>query len=132
MLLTKSQVITLDSLYKAHEKKTSNEIALIISGDLPDSSILKSAAALGNQYGVGKKGSNNGVIILVCPRIRQVAIATGYGTEKVLTNEIANKFIGSLMIPRFKEGKYFEGIWDVSLEITRFLELPGNKIRPKS
>ncbi len=128
-LLMSSQVNKLDSLYRAHEKKTTNEIALIISVTLPDSSILKSATDLGNQFGVGKKKKDNGIVILVCPRKQQVAIATGYGMEKILKDEIAKKIIDSLMIPRFREAKYFEAIWDGSLGIIQFLELPENKVR---
>jgi uncharacterized protein len=128
-ILTSVEVDKLDSLYKAHEKITSNEIALIIASDIPDSSILISATALGNKYGVGKKKSKNGVVILVYPKKQQVAIATGLGTEKVLKDEIAEKVIDSLMIPWFSKGEYFEAIWYGSLGIVHYLELPGNNIK---
>jgi len=130
-ILTSGQINKLDSLYKAHEKNTSNEIALIIATDIPDSAILKSATDLGNKYGVGKKETNNGIVILVCPKKQQVAIATGLGTEKVLKDEIAKKIIDSLMIPQFSENNYFEAIWAGSLGIVHFLELPENKINGK-
>lgn len=123
-LLTQDQIQKIDSLYKAHERITSNEIALIISSDLPDTPILKNATYLGRKYGVGKGDINNGVVILVCPGLRQVAIATGLGMEKVLKDEIAKKIIDSLMIPQFAHGEYFNAIWEGSLGIVHFLELP--------
>jgi uncharacterized membrane protein YgcG len=45
-----------------------------------------------------------------------------------LKDEIAKKIIDSLMIPRFSEGQYFQAIWNGSLGIVNFLELPQNKI----
>jgi uncharacterized membrane protein YgcG len=47
-----------------------------------------------------------------------------FGTEKVLTDSIAQNIIDSIMIPKFKEQKYFEGLWNGSLAITSFLEKP--------
>ena len=129
-ILTIYEVNKLDSLYNNHERITSNEIALFVSPDyVPDSTILAYATRMGNKFGVGKRSTDNGVVILVCPRQRQVAIATGLGTEKVLTNEIAKRIIDESMIPRFSEGKFFEAVWDGSLAVTKFLELPGHKVK---
>jgi len=79
-------------------------------------------------YGLGKKDKNNGVAIIFSNKQRQTFVATGYGIEKVLTDEIAQKIIDSLMIPEFKKAKYFEGIWEGSKAIVNFLEKPENKI----
>ena len=129
-ILTSIEINKLDSLYKDHEKKTSNEIALITTVKyVPDTSILSYATELGNKYGVGKDGRNNGVVILVSTAKQQVAIATGKGTEKVLKDEIAQKIIDSFMITKFRQGKNFEAIWDGSIEVIKFLELPRNKIK---
>ena len=57
--------------------------------------------------------------------------------EKITTNEIAllttnslaKVIIDSVMIPQFKKQKYYEGLWDGSVTITRFLEKPENKIK---
>ena len=60
-VLTPGQVNSLDSLYKAHEKITTNEIALVTTPDLgSDTSIRSFAANLGRAYGVGKKGKDKG------------------------------------------------------------------------
>ena len=56
-------------------------------------------------------------------------ISTGYGTEKMLKDEIAKKIIDSLMIPNFKQAKTFEGLWEGSKAIITFLEKPENKIK---
>ena len=127
--LTPDQISLLDSLYRSHEKKTTNEIALETTFDYgADSSILVYAMHFLRNYELGKKDKNNGVAIVFSNNQRQTFIATGYGTEKVLTDEIVQKIVDSLMVPEFKKAKYFEGIWEGSIAIVNFLEKPENKI----
>ena len=128
--LTPDQITQLDSFYKSHEKKTTNEIALVTTPDYgKDSTILFFAVNFLRNYGVGKKDINNGVVIVFSNKKHETFIATGYGTEKVLKDEIVKKIIDSLMIPNFKESKFFEGIWEGSIAIVNFLEKPGNEIK---
>lgn len=128
--LTQSQINKLDSLYKSHEKKTTNEIALVTTPDYGvDTSILFFSVNFGRKHGVGKKEKNNGIVIAFCGAKHETMIATGYGTEKILTNKIAKKIIDSLMIPHFKQGEVFDGLWEGSKAIVQFLEKPENKIK---
>lgn len=127
--LTEVQINKLDSLYKSHAKKTTNEIALVTTPDYgTDTTILLFAVNFGRKHGIGKKDKNNGVVIAFCGAKHQTSIATGYGTEKILKDEIAKKIIDSLMIPNFKQGKIFDGLWEGSKAIVEFLEKPENKI----
>ena len=128
-ILTPAQVNSLDSLYKAHEKITTNEMALVTTPDFgKDSGIVSFATRLGNKYGIGKKGKDNGILIVFSEAQRQVRISTGYGTEKILTDAIAKKIIDSLMTPEFKQANYFDGLWQGSKAIVTFLEKPANRI----
>ena len=53
---------------------------------------------------------NNGLTIVVCNSCRQIGIATGYGTELILTDEICKKVIDETIIPEFKNGEFYNGI----------------------
>ncbi len=129
-LLTEAQRDKLRALYSAHEKKTSNEIALVTVADYgTDSTILFYSVGIANQLGIGKKGKDNGVLIAVSKANRETFIATGYGTEKVLKDHIAKKIIDSLMVPEFKKGNYYEAIYEGSKAIITFLEQPGHEIK---
>jgi len=128
--LTKEQISKLDSLYKSHERKTTNEIVLVTTNSFsPDTSILFFSVDFLRKHGIGKKDKNNGVVIVLNNTKHQLRIGIGYGTEKVLKDEIAKKIIDSLMIPQFKKGEIFGGLWQGSLAIVNFLETPGNKIK---
>ena len=53
---------------------------------------------------------NNGLVIVVSKNLKQTAISTGFGTEKILTDLICKKVIDSVMIPEFKKDEFSTGI----------------------
>lgn len=61
--------------------------------------------------------------------MRETRISIGYGTEKILQDEIAKDILDSLMIPKFKQDPYFEGIYAGTKAVVDFLEKPENKIK---
>lgn len=129
-ILTLEQTVKFDSLFKDHERKTSNEIVLVTTpGYGSDSSILFYSVAFFRKHRIGKKDKNNGVLIVFSMANRETRIATGYGTEKVLKDEMAKKIIDSIMLPQFRNANYFEGLWNGCKAITDFPERPENKIR---
>ncbi len=119
----------LDSLVHAHERITGNEIAVVTTASLHGHPDLPSfAATFGDSLGVGKKGRDNGVVIAVSRTLRSVFIATGYGTEKVLTDADCAAIVDELMIPHFRKDEFAEGVWAGTLAIVQHLEKPGNRI----
>lgn len=128
--LTVAQVNMFDSLFRSHEKKTSNEIVLVTTqGFGADSNIILFAKNFGNNFKIGKKDKNNGIVIVFSATMREVRIGTGKGMEKVLLNNFAQQFIDSLMIPKFKQAEHFEGLWEGSRAVVDFLEKPENRIK---
>lgn len=114
-LLTPSQVQYLDSIIGAHEKQTTNQVA-VVTLDL-DTTRIKTAddltqfsTQLFNRWEVGQKDKNNGIGILIAENLRQIRINVGSGLESKLTNEEAKDIIQRLITPRFKEQDYFSGI----------------------
>ncbi len=129
-VLDSMQFKKLNDLYVRHEKLTTNELVLLTTNSFaPARTIEEYAHEKFNSMAIGKKGVDNGILIVFSPEMRQVRIATGYGTERVLTDSIAKRIIDFVMIPQFRRVNYFEGLWDGSLAITRFLEKPENTIK---
>lgn len=127
---TNQQITRIDSLYKQHQDKTTNQMILATTADFGfDTSINEFSLHFLRNHRIGKKEVNNGILIVFSEHKREVRIETGYGTEKVLKDEICKKIIDSLMIPEFKKQKYFDGIWKGSIAIVNFLERPENKIK---
>ncbi|MFN8352669.1 MAG: TPM domain-containing protein [Flavobacteriales bacterium] len=127
--LDPAEEMRLDTLFRGHEARTTNEIVLVTTHDYhgaPD--LMTFAATCGDSLRVGKKGKNNGVIIAFSRNLREVYIATGLGTERVFAEARARKYIDSLMLPLFKEEMFFDGLWSGCTALVHHLELPENRI----
>lgn len=129
-ILTEKQEQELVTLFKNHEKKTSNEIVLVTTSNYgDDKDILFFSVNFGERIGIGKPNKKNGIVIVFSKSLRQVRISNGYAMEKVLKDEISKKIIDSIMIPMFKKDEYYNGLYKGSKYIVEFLELPENEIK---
>lgn len=111
-LFTSEEISTLDSIIAEHEKQTSNQLAIITV----DSTMFGSCeldeyiTTISNEWGVGQKEKNNGIVIGIAASMRKITIKNGLGIETKMTNEETKVIIDSTIIPYLKNGKYFEGI----------------------
>lgn len=114
-LFTPSQNRILEDSLLAFERATSTQIAVVTVSDLDGSAPSDFATRLLEQWGVGKKGKDNGVVLLLKPRnangAGEVFIATGYGIEGVLPDIMTDRIIGRYMIDYLKKGDYFEATY---------------------
>ncbi len=122
-VLSFEQETALESKLVRYNDSTSTQITVAILPTLEDGNIAEYAFKLGRIWGVGQKGKDNGIVILICPEARQSFIATGYGIEGFVTDMAAGEIVRQEMIPFFKEGKYYEGI-DAGVD-NLFLRLTG-------
>ncbi|WP_114783681.1 TPM domain-containing protein [Botryobacter ruber] len=110
-LFTAEQVKKLTEVITLYEQKTTNEIAVITIDSIePYSDFNQYAVDLSKSWGVGKSGKNNGLTIVFSSSLKNIRISTGTGTEKILTDELCKSIIDQFMVPKFKEGQYYEGI----------------------
>jgi len=68
------------------------------------------ALEFGDRLGVGKKDKNNGLIIVFSSTLSETFIATGLGTEYILTDPICKNIVDEQMVPKFRDGNYYQGI----------------------
>ena len=85
-------------------------VVITVDSITPYTEIQKYASDLANAWGVGQKDKNNGLAIVVSDKLRKVGIATGTGTEKILTDSICKQVIETTMIPQFRNNEYFQGV----------------------
>jgi uncharacterized protein len=95
---------------KAHEDRTGNQIAVLTVPTLDGESIEEYAVTVFEAWKLGKKGKDNGVLIIVVPNDRRMRIEVGYGLEGILTDLVAGRIIRNGMAPRFKAGDYDGGV----------------------
>lgn len=113
-LLTPEQNQSLEAKLVAFNDSTSTQITVVIVRSLQGYDKNDFATQIGEQWGVGQKGKNNGAIILVKPKYPEekgeVSIQTGYGLEGAIPDALAKRIIDIEMLPSFREGNYYEGI----------------------
>lgn len=108
--LTASQKQQLEQKLVAFDDSTSNQVAVVILKSVGDYDINEYALELGRKWGIGGKGKNNGVILLIAIGDRKMSIQTGYGLEGALPDIYTKRIIENDIKPFFKEGDYYSGI----------------------
>jgi uncharacterized protein len=114
--LSGSQVEALENKLDAFDRQTSTQIAIVLVKDLFGHDASEYATALAEKWGIGHKGKNNGILILVKPKSNdgqqgRVFIAVGYGLEGVVPDAIASRsIINAEILPSFRANDYYTGL----------------------
>jgi uncharacterized protein len=111
----------LEEELKSLEASTSAEIAVVTVTDLQDTPIEDFAVRLFENWKIGKKGKDNGVLVLIAKNEREARIEVGYGLEGVITDARAGRIIRDGMTPSFKEGNYEEGTEEAVTVLTKYI-----------
>ncbi len=126
-VLSADQKQMLEDSLEYFSRTTSNQIVVMtITNEILDGmQLAEFGQEVGEKWGVGHKGSNNGVVVLIKPKTGDDAkgkgrafISTGYGAEGPLPDLLCSKIVDEEMVPHFKDGDYAGGIW-AALEIIK-------------
>lgn len=109
-LLSPEQETALDSELQAIDQKTGHQVVVATVKSLDGYDISDYSIGLGREWGIGRKGLDDGVILLIAPNERRVHIGVGYGLNAVMTDIHAGRIIRNDITPRFKEGDFAGGI----------------------
>ena len=109
-LLTQDQQNSLEMKLVAFNDSTSSQICIVTYDDLQGYSVAEFASSLGTNWGVGRSGRDNGILILISPANKQMTIQTGYGLEGAVPDALCKRIIDKEMTPSFRQGNYYEGI----------------------
>lgn len=138
-LLSASAIGALDERLAAHERASTNQLVVVTLESLDGIPIEEYGYQLGRHWGIGQKGEDNGVLLIVAPNEREVRIEVGYGLEGVLTDAIASNIIHAIVLPAFRRGDMPGGIEQGALAIVEALggqyamrEAPGGNRRRQS
>lgn len=101
-----------EALVKDVEAKTSCEIGVAVIDSLGGTTIEDYAFKLFNQWGIGKAGKDNGVLLLVSMDEHQLRIEVGYDLEQIITDLEAKSIIDDVIVPAFKQSEYGPGIYN--------------------
>jgi uncharacterized protein len=113
-ILNEQEINVLERKLVAFNDSTSTQIAIVIVTTLDGYDKSDYAQRLGEKWGIGQKGQNNGVLILVKPKTTdsngEVFIAQGYGLEGVIPDITCGEIVDKEILPAFRNEDYFSGL----------------------
>ena len=111
---TDEQHSALTEKLEAFNRETSTQILIYTTTNLHGYDIADFGQRLGEGWGVGQNGFDNGIVIVYKPKTYyesgEVTIQVGYGIEPFLPDVVCKQIIDNEMIPKFKKGHYYSGI----------------------
>ena len=121
-LFSTEQKNQLETKLSQFEKETGNEIAVVSINSLLRDTIENFAVKLFEDWQIGKKGSDNGILILIAKEDREMRIEVGYGLEPYVTDLEASHLIQNVLVPAFRDGRYFDGVSEATDLIIKKLD----------
>jgi uncharacterized protein len=114
-ILSRQEESDLEMTLEDFARTTSTQIVVVTLKSLDGYPVEDIAFKLGEQWGVGQKDKDNGVVIILKPKTieekGEVFIATGYGIEHLIPDAVANnQIVDAEMIPKFKQNDYYGGL----------------------
>lgn len=94
------------------ERRTTAEIAMVTVRRTDGSNPAEFADKLFNRWAIGKKGKNNGVLVLVMTESPRIMIKRGLGIERILTDEKIQEIMDKQIVPHFKKDDYNGAVLD--------------------
>ncbi len=109
-VLPPATVEQLSQELRAHEAKTSNQVVVLIVPSLEGEPLFDFSHRVATTWKLGRKGMDNGVLLLVALKDRKVRLEVGYGLEGALTDARSAQIIRNEIVPRFRTGEFAAGI----------------------
>lgn len=109
-LLTDQQKKQLSQKLVRYSDSTSTQIVITIIATTKGEDINYLGANWGQKWGIGQKGKDNGILIILAQDDRKIAINTGYGVEGSLTDALSKRIIENIILPEFRTGNFYGGL----------------------
>lgn len=108
--LSSSQQAQIEQMLQAFEQRRGSQIAVLLVPTTKPETIEQYSLRVVEQWKLGRKGMDDGVLLLIAKQDRRVRIEVGYGLEGILPDARAKQIISNTLTPRFKRGAFYEGI----------------------
>ena len=111
-ILSPAATDTINAILGRLEKSTGIETAVVMLPSIGENDIFDFSTSLFRKWSIGKKKSNNGLLILFVMDQHKVRFATGYGIEGTMTDAMSKRIQMQYMVPAFKRSDWNKGMVD--------------------
>jgi uncharacterized protein len=130
--LSVEQQQALEQTLAEFEGRKGSQIALLMVPSTQPETVEQYGVRVEEAWKLGRKGVDDGVLLLVAKDDRKLRIEVGYGLEGVLPDATAKRIIEEDITPRFKQGDYYGGVRAGTDRIMKVIEgepLPSPRAR---
>jgi len=120
--LSSAERAQLESRLADWESKTGNQLAILIVPSTQPEPIEAYSIRVAEAWKIGRKGQDNGVLLVVAKNDRKLRLEVGYGLEGSLTDLTTRRIIAEDIAPRFRDGQFAAGL---NAGVDRIVEVVG-------
>ncbi len=102
----------LESVLRDLEQTDSTQLVVLTIPSLEGEVLEEFSLKVAEQWKIGQKGFDNGAVLLIAKKERDIRIEVGYGLEGSLTDLMAGRIIRDVIVPRFRAGNFDQGVLD--------------------
>ena len=111
-LLTPAEKADIEGDLASLEQTSTDQLAVVTVKSLQGYSIEDYGIGLARKWGIGQKGKDNGVLLIIAPNDRKVRIEVGRRLEPFMTDTMSALIIQNAILPKFRRGDFAGGIKD--------------------
>ena len=126
--LSAQQKAELESSIAAYEARRGSQLAVLMLPTTQPEEIAQYSIRVAEAWKIGRKGVDDGLLLVVAKDDRRLRIEVGYGLEGVIPDSVARRVIDERITPRFREGDFFAGVRDGVNQLIKLAE--GEKLPP--
>jgi uncharacterized protein len=130
-ILSPQTEAALTARLEALEAKTSRQLVVVTVPSLQGYEIEDYGYQLGRAWGIGEKGRDTGVLLIVAPSERRVRVEVGYGLEGVLTDALSTVILQQRVLPKFRTGDFEGGVVAGADALVEQLSLPDDEAKAR-
>ena len=120
--LTSDQRAALEQKLAALEARKGSQVAVLLVPTTQPETVEQYAIRVFDQWKLGRKGMDDGVLLLVAKNDRKLRIEVGYGLEGAIPDAIAKRVIDEDIVPLFKQGNFYGGISAGTDRVSKLIE----------
>jgi len=108
--LADAQRASLEQTLQAFEAKKGSQISVLMVPTTAPETIEQYSLRVVEQWKLGRKNIDDGVLLIIAKDDRTLRIEVGYGLEGALTDATSSRIINETIVPRFRQGDYYSGV----------------------
>jgi uncharacterized protein len=126
--LSAQQKSELEARIAAYESRRGSQLAVLMLPSTKPEEIEQYAIRVAEAWKIGRKGVDDGLILVIAKNDRRLRIEVGYGLEGVIPDSAARRVIDERITPRFRDGDFYGGVRDGVDQLIKLAE--GEKLPP--